>query len=123
MLRRTSDCEHPLFGLPLAGQKLQVHPDWTPDIKTSHPGVTKGIFKYIEQKEYVGQSDVLHVEAWSHRIRVAIGREGRGSLPDRNPHHREAVALCFLKNKKGDMFHRRIFIDYKDRFFLLLERL
>ena len=35
--------EHPLFGLPLAGQKLQVHPDWTYDIRISHPRVTKGV--------------------------------------------------------------------------------
>ncbi len=35
--------EHTLFGLTLAGQKLQVHPDWTHDISISHPRVTKGV--------------------------------------------------------------------------------
>jgi len=34
--------EDPFFGLPLDGQKLQVHPDWTHDISSSHPPVTKG---------------------------------------------------------------------------------
>ena len=40
--------EHPLFGLPLAGQKLQVHPDWMHDFSISRARVTKGFLNFIE---------------------------------------------------------------------------